>query len=66
MPDRDREKKSPHQGSGSHGQSAHGQHGQDRPRDAEGHFTGGSTDEESKSGRQKRAEDTEENSEDEG
>jgi hypothetical protein len=42
MPNRDRDKESPHEGSGSRAKSARGQKtGQDRPRDSEGHFTGG-------------------------
>jgi len=42
MPDRNRDKNSPHGGSGSPGKSAHGQKtGEDRARNGEGHFTGG-------------------------
>ena len=69
MPDRDREKKkkTPHQRSGSQEQSAHVPHPQDLPRDREGHFTGGpSEDSRTKSGRGTRSDETDSESENEG
>ncbi len=69
MPDRDREKKkkTPHQRSGSQEQSAQVPHPPDPPRDREGHFIGGpSEDSRAKSGRGTRSDETDSESENEG